>query len=368
MVTKTMTTLLVSAAELTNIFSVLAVLLCFCAMILFITRNMMVLRVNGEDFVFPTTMHQVPQRVPQMNMMKVHIPFTFKLLETSTSSYSELQCCMSSQVNCSLRVYWGVNIRELHIFLWRPWAHLRDACIIGDFLNGYYQYPGPQLERRPHPDQTITMALEKPLELGTPPRLCYPLVVILFRNDVGDNIHPDETVALINVIHIKDSVCTLPTSILAQYLKQANGQLSCLKQLYLATGNPGGYEGPQIPLAVAEPVEGGPGPMGRTLVCPTNEDAMLWNSSGEQLCVVCQYFPLSRALLPCRHTCICASCFDKLDRCPMCRGPIKSYFCIRGEEYMPISADVKSQNSHGPLYNWLHHWDDRLTDFLGFQR
>ncbi|KAJ4437556.1 hypothetical protein ANN_17701, partial [Periplaneta americana] len=37
-------------------------------------------------------------------------------------------------------------------------------------------------------------------------------------------------VALVNVVHIKDSVCTLPTSILAQYLKQANGQLSCLKR------------------------------------------------------------------------------------------------------------------------------------------
>lgn len=31
----------------------------------------------------------------------------------------------------------------------------------------------------------------------------------------------------------------------------------------------------------------------------------------EQLCVVCQFFPLSRALLPCRHTCICAVCFCK---------------------------------------------------------
>lgn len=31
----------------------------------------------------------------------------------------------------------------------------------------------------------------------------------------------------------------------------------------------------------------------------------------EQLCVVCHYFPLSRALLPCRHTCICAICFCK---------------------------------------------------------
>lgn len=51
-------------------------------------RNMMVLRVHGEDLVFPTPLHQVNPRIPQMNMMKVHIPFTFKLIETSKSSYS----------------------------------------------------------------------------------------------------------------------------------------------------------------------------------------------------------------------------------------------------------------------------------------
>ena len=49
---------------------------------------MMVLRVHGDDFVFPNSLHQVSPRIPQMNMMKVHIPFTFKLLETSKSTYS----------------------------------------------------------------------------------------------------------------------------------------------------------------------------------------------------------------------------------------------------------------------------------------
>lgn len=362
-------TLLMTAVEFSNFFSIFAVLLVFCAMIMFITKNMMILRVHGDDLVFSTSIHNVAPRIPQMNMMKVHIPFTFKLLETSKSSYNELQCRLSSQVNYSVRVYWGVNIRELHIFLWRPWADLRDACMKGDFLQGYYQYPGLRVNKSPHSDQTVILKLPAPsLDLGTPPRLCYPLVIVLLRNDVVDNVHPDETVALINVVHIKDQVCTLPTSILAQYLKQANGQLSCLKQLYLATGNPGGFEENQIPLAVAEPVEGGPGPLGRTLVCPTSEDSAFWNSSGDQLCVVCQYFPLSRALLPCRHTCICASCFEKLDRCPMCRGPIKSYFCIRGEEYMPIQSKNTSGAPHGSLYNWLDSWNDRLTDFLGFQR
>lgn len=52
------------------------------------SRNMMILRVHGDEFIFPPTLHQVAPRIPQMNMMKVHIPFTFKLLETSKSSYS----------------------------------------------------------------------------------------------------------------------------------------------------------------------------------------------------------------------------------------------------------------------------------------
>ncbi|KAJ8881677.1 hypothetical protein PR048_018163 [Dryococelus australis] len=86
----------------------------------------------------------------------------------------------------------------------------------------------------------------------------------------------------------------------------------------------------------------------------------------DQLCVVCQYFPVSRALLPCRHTCVCASCFSKMDRCPMCRGPIRSYFCIRGEEYMPLPPTAASKPT--PLLQWLQDWNDHLTDFLGFQR
>ncbi|GLV40218.1 Mahogunin ring finger 1 [Carabus blaptoides fortunei] len=376
--------MLVTFSELSNIFSILAVLICFCAMILFITRNMMVLRIHGEDLVFPTTLHhQVSPRIPQMNMMKVHIPFTFKLVETSKSSYADVQCSISSQVRYCVCAFWGASIRELHVCLWKPWKVLRDTSLNGELLQRHCLQTGFYSERNPHSDETITLSLPAPpLELGTPPRLRYPLVIFLMRTDPDEQVHPDETVALINVVHIKDTVCTLPTSVLAQYLKQANGQLSCLKQLYLATGNSGNYDdesATEVSLTLAEPIGEDGATDGQALLCENDTSATdddgdsgsVWKHASEQLCVVCQYFPLSRALLPCRHTCICASCFDKLDRCPMCRGPIKSYFCIRGEEYMPIQTKSPNKHvphAHRPLYNWLDSWNDRLTDFLGFQR
>lgn len=148
------------------------------------------------------------------------------------------------------------------------------------------------------------------------------------------------------------------------------------QQLYLATGNPHNYEDePSVSLGIRENCntsENGRMPRGGspTLLCTTTSDedgGSVWNAAGEQLCVVCQYFPLSRALLPCRHTCICASCFGKLDRCPMCRSPIRSYFCIRGEDYMP--AEPRSAASKPPpIFRWFQDWNDRLTDFLGFHR
>lgn len=59
----------------------------------------------------------------------------------------------------------------------------------------------------------------------------------------------------------------------------------------------------QSSLSIAEPVACAVNSNG-TILCCDGPQLQL-----EQLCVVCQYFPLSRALLPCRHTCVCAVCF-----------------------------------------------------------
>lgn len=351
-----MSTFLVSAAEFSNFFSIFATLICFIGMVFFLMKNinLLVFRLH-EDIVFGNGMHQ--RRIPRMKMMKITIPFILKLDESSKSSDS-INCTITSQITYTIRAFWGVSIRELHMFLWKPWSLIQKSVITGDMLSGYYQLRGLELTNDPHKEKVFSLSFPKPpLDLGTPPRLCYPLVIFIVRNDSQVTLHPDETVALVNVVHIRDSVCTLPTSILAQYLKQANGQLSCLKQLYLAVGN--NLNGDETTTT---------GTNAHTnSVAPTydKEDVSVWAVAGEQLCVVCQYYPLSRALLPCRHTCICSVCFEKLDRCPMCRSPFNSYFTIRNEDYSP--GESLPQDLKPSLLNWLLNWNDRLNNFLGYQ-
>ena len=50
---------------------------------------------------------------------------------------------------------------------------------------------------------------------------------------------------------------------------------------------------------------------------------------GQNLCIVCQMMPISRALIPCGHACLCVMCFDKMNTCPMCRQVITSSFILR---------------------------------------
>lgn len=379
-----------SGVEISSVLSYLAVTVCVGAIVTFFVKAAIILRVQQEDTASvnlrsnnyhhggsssSSSSGTNSSSVPRLKMTRVHIPFTFKL--QSSSSYEEVCVGISSQVKYSLQAFWAVSIRELHISLWRPWTELQADATATDrsiVERKHYQHLALDIRnKKPHSEELITLTCPKtPLALGAPPRLSYPLVIFLTREfDSDDHLHPNETVILVNVVHLRDPVCPLPTSILAQYLKQASGQLSCLKQLYLATGGDpvsddqaslsGGATQPPSSLSLAEPV-----------ACAGNGGPILCSDAGspqtEQLCVVCHYFPLSRALLPCRHTCICAVCFSKLERCPMCRSPITSYFCIRSEEYLPANfIESRSNKTKGGGAHWLDALNDRLTDFLGFR-
>ncbi|CAH2241703.1 cell growth regulator with RING finger domain protein 1-like [Pararge aegeria] len=282
----------VTLADLPNIFIMIGALVAFFMMLVILLRNMEFIGIVGEgrEDTWPRTMQP-----PRLLMQRVHIPFTFKLQENQPIAYNSVRSCVSSTVRYWHASWWGAPVGDLHQTLWGTLPEI----LASRHLNF--------TRSNSHDEKELKLSSE-PLQLGPPPRTCYPLVVILARDqrDTAE-LRPDDTVALISVVHIQDEQCRLPSGIIAQYLKQANGHLSCLKQLYV-TGEAG------------EP-------------CDTGEMSEAGGyARGEALCCVCASAPLSRALLPCRHACLCARCLPKLDKCPICRSVITSYFCIRNEE------------------------------------
>ena len=91
------------------------------------------------------------------------------------------------------------------------------------------------------------------------------------------------------------------------------------------------------------------------------------NSYGENSCIICQCGEVIVALLPCRHTCVCRDCLQKLDKCPMCRGVIESYFTITNstgtgaEQHLEVATDDNPSNSP----QWWVNVNRRLNGFLG---
>ncbi|KAK3580394.1 hypothetical protein CHS0354_001514 [Potamilus streckersoni] len=87
-------------------------------------------------------------------------------------------------------------------------------------------------------------------------------------------------------------------------------------------------------------------------------------------CIVCQTAQIDYALLPCRHACICHKCFKLLDRCPICRGYIESYFKMRNftpdeELQLPATPIFTRISDFFSLQNW-EQFNRRLNEYLGF--
>lgn len=77
-------------------------------------------------------------------------------------------------------------------FLSTTWTYFKVSNVSSiTFLHLFFS----NFRKDPHSDEIITLSLPTPpLELGTPPRGYYPLVIILVRVDSEDHVHPDETV------------------------------------------------------------------------------------------------------------------------------------------------------------------------------
>jgi len=205
--------------------------------------------------------------------------------------------------NYHLCYFWGVNIDQFHNFMRLNCKSFSERLFDGSlFDHAYLEKSEPKFINGVEQMKTFKLTCSdkvNPESLGESPRTCYPLVVILARPiDEGEEAQQSENdvVFMINVVHVKDRVCPLETNVITRLLKKRSGLTINLQTLYT----------------------------------PEFEDEPGGGSTA--ICVICQENLVSIALLPCRHTCTCLECFTKIDKCPLCRSYIKSYFMLKLDE------------------------------------
>lgn len=93
---------------------------------------------QGEDIIRqnnPMSSINATVQIPQIMMKKLHIPFIFRLEtadissspSSSTSRQNAVKLIVSSNVKYSLQAFFNVEIRALHMALWRSWDEIRES-------------------------------------------------------------------------------------------------------------------------------------------------------------------------------------------------------------------------------------------------
>ncbi|XP_043220888.1 uncharacterized protein LOC122381122 isoform X2 [Amphibalanus amphitrite] len=274
------------------------------------------------------------QDAVRLHLEPLHVPFSLDVLSDGPTTQPadgtaarppSVRCVLKTEKPCRLRLLWRVPFSALSHLLNRITAG--DALLYGcqttsyeagehtvEATGGGPETPQPP-QSEPREGESVT-AQSDPQKDGSAPRSSgsraasdpqrshYPLVAMIETTATPES--PSSVVALVAVIHIRDRVVSMGTSVLHRYVRQADGRVTLLQPLYSS-----GVENP--------PEDRGPAsPSGR----PQSPPGALG------VCCVCRSEPAEVVLLPCRHGCVCKDCFRRTETCPLCRGRVAQYFTV----------------------------------------
>ncbi|XP_046559866.1 cell growth regulator with RING finger domain protein 1-like [Haliotis rubra] len=207
--------LLYSFANYSNHYAIITVLLCFVA------TAVLILRFNNDFPHFPILPPSPPNSAIQTSMKGCTNPFSILLQDAAiTTLKGGFSLSVSSLTEGHLSVFWGTSINTVHeVLQWSPEAILKDLSD-GQLLQGNESL---------HSQHNIRA------DPGTPPRQRYPCVVIAATS--GGNPGTPAVVASFTMLHLRDSVVTMESQMVGQYLKLSDGRVFSLQALYLATDN-----------------------------------------------------------------------------------------------------------------------------------
>ncbi|XP_072031359.1 cell growth regulator with RING finger domain protein 1-like [Amphiura filiformis] len=291
--------------------------------------------------------------VPEVPMMGIQLPFTLQIKEAENASFtSGMRIQLKTEHTCMLQVFWGVHCATLQQALQgNPLQLVQQAnvllqgkCIAENDSLWFEEGSDEELLVRPPVDADQ-------LNLGPPPRTQYPLCLIIKSRESLLTQNQPAVIGSIMIIHIPDTILREKCHIISHILVTNKGHAHDLQTMYMAADS--NDPSPETPSAEES-----------TPANLTNR----FSSDAEEVprdCTVCQNAPISRVILPCRHACICTSCFPLVTRCPMCRGVIHSFFSLSTDSlYQHGSLNRTDDEEKG----WMGKIEDsceRLNQWLG---
>ncbi|KAI1295465.1 Cell growth regulator with RING finger domain protein 1 [Halotydeus destructor] len=273
--------------EVSNGFAILFIIVCLFTMIAFILR----VKPENMDGSSVVMMRHQPEEV---RLQYQACPFRALLRDADGDHKQTYGDGISLEICCTrsywFAYYWGCDITLFHQTMQMDWKDMKKVMLDGIIFGDVAARSEPQLLYEKEREITL-----KPPEgfshddLGDP-RSRFPLVLAFFINedDLDGELAQNDTVGLVSAIHIRDPIATMETNFVYKLTKLANGQVLNVTNLYTK-----------------------------------------FEEEEHSDCVICLTAPVEVGLLPCRHYCVCESCFTKLPdmkQCPICRSLVSRFF------------------------------------------
>lgn len=296
-----------TSADDSDTFVVFALIICF-TLILFVAFRFgkMIERLvgSGSSSLVPPL-----QTLPAQPIGKVYNPFAVSIVDSHLATMTNgVHVRITARRPCWLGIYWGTTIADMYPVIHRPWLEMCDIASSSALMSNISLHQEADLQiHETSVNKDLLLHPPSTLELGRPPRCRYPLVLLIVDSEAcamsaAELDSCQHIVMLVALIHLKDEHCTAESHIFSQLVRTPHHKPHDMKNLYVSRDS-----------EVASTGDGGEGAQ---------------SAADLGLCVVCQSSAVERALLPCRHACVCNGCFAVLLHCPLCRTFITSSFDV----------------------------------------
>lgn len=264
-------------------------------------------------------------RVEQMQVIRNLIEVKISDQQLNSANFSDgIEIQVRSEKPFTVNAYWIVKIGDIHSEIGKDWKTMRDELWDNKFLTegqkSLFQNP-PQIYQQSNEQVVCTIKPPQPIDTSSmtvTPRDFYPLVIIVTCHEEEPSPQASDAAANIHIVHLQDSVVPLKSHVIKQYMKQIDGRILDISQLYAEES-------------------------AACFIC--FEEA----NSEEGLQLFC--------LLPCRHSPICSNCIPRIRECPKCRCAIATVFDINAPT-ADCLARIGAQNQSSIDPNLRHLYDD----------